>query len=201
MSPATKKTYRVGFMGPPGSGKSTVSQALQVEMGSIDLLTAVCPEEARIFISKFGQPEHIALQSSFAFKQMRREDTLAESCDVLFCDSPVFLCGVYATLMMDKTSAQQRKICRDVMKWAVIDQLARYDYIIYLPRQFEVVDDGVRQPEYTSMIEKTIEGFLNLYHTQFPDYIEVWSDKSDPQDILRDRVTKIKAYLTSSLNL
>ena len=190
-----KKTFRVGLMGPPGAGKSTVCQALQVSMGSMDLVTAVCPEEARIFISKFGQPEHVALQTSFAFKQMRREDTLAESCDVLFCDSPVFLCGVYATLMMDKTSDQQRKICRDVMKWAVIDQLDRYDATIYLPKQFDVVDDGVRNPEFGDTVGRSIEGFLDLYHTQLPNYVEIRSELTDPQEILHDRVKQIKKYL------
>ena len=199
--PVKKKPYRIGFMGPPGAGKSTVCQALQVEMGSVDLITAVCPEEARIFISKFGQPEHIALQVSFAFKQMRREDTLAESCDVLFCDSPAYLCGVFATLMMDKSSAQQRKICRDVMKWSVIDQLSRYDAVIYLPKQFEVVDDGVRQPEYSDTIERAIDGFLNFYHTQFPNYFEVRSACTDPQDILKDRVETIKTYLNSTFGI
>ena len=196
-----RNAKRVGLMGAPGSGKSTVAGTLQVEMGSMDLVTAVCPEEARIFISKFGQPEHIALQASFAFKQMRREDTLAESCDLLFCDSPSFLCGVYSTLMMDKSSAQQRKICRDVMKWACIDQLDRYDLIIYLPKQFDVVDDGVRQPEHTETISEAVEGFLGLYKSQFPHYVEIYSDETDPQAILKDRVKQIKKIIKSSLDI
>ena len=87
------------------------------------------------------------------------------------------------------------------MKWAVIDQLDRYDAIVYLPKQFDIVDDGVRQPEHSEIIEATVDGFLGLYKSHFPNYVEIWSDEEDPQEILKDRVRKIKKYLKSTLTI
>lgn len=187
-----REALRVGFMGVPGSGKSTVAQAVQVEMGSHDCLTAVCPEYAREFITKNGPPEHIAIQQSILFKQLRKEDTLAHGIDVLFSDSPVYFCYLYALLMADPSSKQQQKILRNLYKWGVLDHLERYDLLIWLPRQFEVIDDSVRKPEMTETIEGAMQGFVNTHKHLFPNYVEIWSEEEDPKAILKDRVKQIK---------
>lgn len=190
-----KKRFRVGFIGVPGTGKSTISQAVQLEMGSHSCITAVCPEYAREFIVKNGLPEHPAVQQKILYKQMRREDTLLRGCDVLFCDSPVFFCYTYALMQLDPDSVQQAKIIRDLYKWAVLDNLHRYDALIYLPRQFEIVDDGVRSPGATELVESSILGFLSAHKHLFKNYTEIWSELEDPQEILHDRVKQIKKYL------
>lgn len=123
----------VGVIGVPGTGKSTVAQALQVDMGSTDLITAVCPEYAREWIHRVGPPEHVAFQQQILFKQKRREETLAESCELLFCDSPLFHCYIYGLLIANTSSKQEMKVVRNLYKWAVLDNLNRYDVLIYLP--------------------------------------------------------------------
>lgn len=191
-APPRLPAKKIGFIGVPGAGKSTVAQATQVEMGSHSCITAVCPEYAREFITKHGQPEHIALQQGILFKQMRREDTLAQGCDVLFCDSPVFLCHIYGLLMLNPLSKQQAKISRNLYMWAVLDQLQRYDIVFYLPKQFEVISDSIRVPEFTQVIEDAITGFLSAHKHLFPNFHEIRSELEDPQEILHDRVKQIK---------
>jgi len=190
---------KVAFIGVPGTGKSTVASLVQVEMGSHDCITAVCPEYAREFITKFGQPEHIGVQQSILFKQLHREDTLSHGVNILFSDSPVFFCYTYALLAMDPKSKQQAKITRNLYKWAVLDNLARYDMIFFLPRQFEIVDDNVRNPEFTGLLEKNILGFLDLHKHLFNSYHEISSAETDPQLILQDRVKQIKRLINTHL--
>lgn len=191
--------FKVAFIGVPGAGKSTVCQAMQVEIGSVDCITNVCSEYAREFITKNGQPEHLAIQSNILFKQLHREDTLSHGCNVLFCDSPVFFCYTYALMQLDPKSAQQTKIVRNLYKWAVLDTLTRYDLIFYLPRQFDIVDDGVRSPEFTESIEKNILGFLDLHKHLFSGYHEIYSEETDPKDILQDRIKQIKRVVNAHI--
>jgi nicotinamide riboside kinase len=190
---------KVAFIGVPGAGKSTVAQAVQVEMGSHSCITAVAPEYAREFITKNGQPEHIAIQQGILFKQMHREDTLSHGVDILFCDSPVFFCYTYALLGMDPKSTQQAKIVRNLYKWAVLDNLSRYDLLFYLPRQFEIVDDSVRSPGATEFIEQGMLGFLHAHKHLFSNYHEIVSEESDPQIILQDRVKQIKRIVNAHI--
>lgn len=190
---------KVAFIGVPGAGKSTVAQAVQVEMGSHSCITAISPEYAREYITKNGQPEHIAIQQGILFKQLHRENTLSHGVNILFSDSPVFFCYTYALLGMDPTSKQQAKIVRNLYKWAVLDNLSRYDLLFYLPRQFEVVDDSVRSPEFTGVIEQGMLGFLDSHKHLFSNYHEITSEETDPQLILVDRVKQVKRLVTSHM--
>ena len=194
-----KSARKIGFIGVPGSGKSTVAQAVQVEMGRLDCLTAVCPEYAREFINKVGPPEHVSIQQGILFKQLNREDNLAQSCDVLFCDSLIYFSYIYGLLITDRDSLQQIKVLRNIYKWAVLDHLKRYDIIFYLPRQFDIVDDGCRAPEFNDTIEEAILGFIGLHKHLFPNFIEIRSELSDPQEILHDRVKQIKRHVNGHL--
>jgi nicotinamide riboside kinase len=196
-----KSARKIGIIGVPGAGKTTLAKALQVHIGSVNFTTAACSEYAREYLHKHGGIEHIAIQSSILFKQMRREDILSSSCDLLFSDSPIFFCWLYAVLQLDPSSSEQRKIVRDLYKWAVLDQLHRYDVIIFLPRQFDVVDDGCRDPGATEIIERTLLGFLDSHSHLFPRFVKISSEKVDPQDILEDRVVQIYRYLHDELQV
>lgn len=190
---------KIAFFGTPGTGKSTVAQAVQVEMGSHDCITAVCPEYAREFITKNGQPEHIAMQQGILFKQLHREEVLSHGCNLLFCDSPVFFCYAYALMAADPTSKQQTKILRNLYKWAVLDNLQRYDMIFYLPRQFDIVDDKVRDPEATEFVEKSLLGFIDQHKHLFKHFSEIRSEEEDPKEILKDRVKQIKREINAEI--
>lgn len=186
------KSVKIGFIGVPGTGKSTVARAAQIEIGNHNCITDIAPEYAREFIAKHGLPEHIAIQQGILFKQMRREDTIAHGCDVVFCDSPIYLCYIYGLLMVNPFSKQQAKILRNLYMWAVLDQINRYDILFYLPKQFEIIDDNIRVPDATSVIEATMLGFLDAHKHLFPNFHEIRSDLEDPTDILHDRVKQVK---------
>jgi hypothetical protein len=107
----------------------------------------------------------------------------------------VFFCFIYTLLFADIKSNQQRKICKELYRWAVLDCLDRYDMIFFLPRQFETVDDGVRNPEMTDMLERAITGFVDLHKHFWPNFVSLESSKTDPKEILHDRVRMAKEAL------
>lgn len=151
-------------------------------------------------MTKHGQMEHIAVQFHITHEQYQREETLSQSCDVLISDSPLFLSYIYGLLAMDSSSETQIKILKEIYGWSVLKQLDRYDHVFFLPRQFEVVDDGLRQVEHTEAVESAILGFLSSHKHLFPRFSEIWSEKEDPKEILADRVTKISAILEDQLS-
>ena len=190
-----KKRYKVALIGAPSCGKTTTSVALQSDMSRMDFIVSTCFEYAREYLQKYEGIEHIAIQSSIGYKQKRREDVLASSCDLLISDSPLFFCYIYALLYADPDSRAQMKIMRDLYKWFVLDAVGRYDAIIYLPNQFEIVDDGVRDPEQHENISNLILGFISSHKHLFKNYMEIRSELTDPQEILQDRVKMIKKHL------
>ena len=192
---------RIALIGPPGTGKSTVSQALQVHLGSVDFLTGCVGEYARDYLVKFGSIEHIAIQQGLGYKQKRREDVQAVSYDLLISDSPVYFSYLYALMSADPHSRPQMKIVRDLYKWMVLDELHRYDCVIYLPLQFDVVNDGVRDVNATATIEPVITGFLDAHKHLFKNYVEIRSDQTHPKKILHDRVNLIEHYLRTVMDI
>jgi len=199
--PKERRRLKVALVGTPGCGKTSVSLALQSTMGSTSFIVSTCSEYAREYLTKYGKIEHIAIQSSIGYKQKRREDILSESCDLLVSDSPLFFCWIYAALFADPTSPPQMKIVRDLYKWFVLDVAQRYDSVIYLPKQFDVVDDGVRDPEAHVAIEDVILGFLRSHKHLFRNYVEIRSELTEPQEILHDRTKLIKKYLKKTLEI
>lgn len=191
----SESASKIAFMGIPGAGKSTVCQACQIEIGKPSFITASCTEFAREFLTKHGEIEHIGLQFHITHEQFQREETLAQSCELLLCDSPLYLSYIYGLMSLDPSSGPQRKILKEIYSWAVLNQLDRYECVIYLPKQFEVVNDGVRDPKLSAQIEDLVHGFLKTHKHLFKNYVEIWSEETDPAAILKDRVKKIKDYL------
>lgn len=193
--------YKVALIGTPGCGKTTTALSLQSSMGNMDFVVSTCSEYAREYLTKYGGIEHIAIQSSIGYKQKRREDVLSQSCDLLITDSPLYFCWIYALLFADPSSKAQMKIVRDLYKWFVLDSLYRYDAVIYLPKQFDIVDDGIRDPSAHESIENLILGFLRSHKHLFKNFVEVRSSLTDPKEILHDRVATIKEYLGSTIGI
>lgn len=165
-------------------------------MGNLQTVTQVCPEYAREYITRLGFPEHPAVQAFIFNKQLRREDMLSHSSDWLFCDSPLFFTYLYALYILDPASDQQRKIVKELYRWSVLDTLDRYEKILFLPRQFDIVDDGVRHPDHTNRLEKLIMGFVDLHSHMWKDkFVVLESKETDPKAILKDRVRMVEELL------
>lgn len=140
---------RIGFVGVPGSGKTSTARALASTCRRIDGLNNIelNSEYARRYIAKYGTIDNCWEQYRILKKQLEWEESVG-SPDILITDSPIFLSLVYATMLSDG-SRKDVMIVNDL--FSEMNKLnnpdPRYDIIFYLPPKLKPVDDGIRSAD------------------------------------------------------
>ncbi len=137
---------RVGFVGVPGSGKTSTARGLAAfcrrdeRFRKVELIS----EYARRFITKYGI-DQLADQFKVLLKQLEWEDVVPqEDTDLLITDSPIHL-GFMYVLELRKHTQKDMMYMNDIFKkMNKLNQPQRYDVIFYLPPVIEPVEDGVR---------------------------------------------------------
>jgi len=137
---------RIGFVGVPGSGKTSTARGLASVCRSIPGLNNVelSAEYARRYIIKYGDITNIWEQFRILKKQMDWEDSVGDA-NIVITDAPIFMGMVYARMLSQGTP-------KDIM---VLNDLfselnkanhpqPRYDIIFHLPPILKPVNDGVR---------------------------------------------------------
>ena len=143
---------RIGFVGVPGSGKSSVARGLAArgheKLKKIELVS----EYARRFISKYGTIDRVSDQYKILQKQIDWEDVIPkDETDVLITDSPVFLGFLYALTLRDSNDIKDAMYVNDIFKrMTKLNCPHRYDIIFHLPPLWKPVHDGVRPKEHFS---------------------------------------------------
>lgn len=141
--------FRVGFIGVPGSGKTSTARGVASVCRSNNLTSSVelCSEYARRYISKYGPIEYIWEQFRLLKKQLDWEDSVGEV-DLLLTDSPIVLNLLYAKLL-STGSKKDTMLVTDLL--SEVTKLnypkPRYDIIFHLPPVLTPVDDGIRGAE------------------------------------------------------
>ena len=70
------KSKLIGFIGAPGTGKTTLSCAMKEYLLRKNVSSDICTEYAREFCFKYGIPKHPYTQYRVTSQQMLREDLL-----------------------------------------------------------------------------------------------------------------------------
>ncbi len=126
-------TIKIGFVGAPGSGKTTLAASLYAELLKRGVSTArLVPEAAQEHIGS-GKEINIQTQQEITLEQINRE-LKAESCgfDVLVCDSAAWLGSLYMRYNLATNNIPPTKALDYYMDEG--DGLYHtYDYMIYVP--------------------------------------------------------------------
>lgn len=96
---------RVGFIGTPGSGKTSTARALASQCRRIDALNNVeiVSEYARRYISKHGSIDFLWEQYRILHKQLEWETSVEnDNLDLLITDSPIFVGFAYCLDLREK---------------------------------------------------------------------------------------------------
>jgi len=138
---------RIGIMGLPSTGKTTLARALASRMheyfDSIELIT----EYARDYIAVNGTPVDLWEQYLITTKQIQREQEAKAS--LIVTDSPVLQGLIYAgSLYKPHKGIKHPQLMSDLFETIIKYSASHpYDYLIILDKEIKIVDDGIRSEE------------------------------------------------------
>ena len=165
-------TKRIAVLGGPRCGKTTLIQHLYVEMKIAGLNAGYALEYSTEYLKDKGMIETIAEQYGIYLGQKKLEDEL-EAFDYALTDYATFVPYIYGRFMLGNKvrSKKEIQILKDLYCLAIED-IQNYDLIVYVPREFGYVQDGVRwQAEDVAL--QIDEAILSFLKSENVNYIEV----------------------------
>lgn len=159
----------IGFIGAPGSGKTTLACAMK-EYALINSVTSdVCTEYAREFSYRYGISSNIYAQYRITFEQEKRENLLLKgNNEYIFSDSPIWLGYIFSLVNLDPNACQEIKdIVPDMYQKFVIDKMDRYYKVFYLINS-NPINDGCRDMKINKKISDILEGFVSSHEYILP---------------------------------
>ena len=155
------KSKLVGFMGAPGTGKTTLACAMKEYTLIKGVSSDICTEYAREFCFKYGIPKHPYAQYRVTAKQMAREDLLMKgNSEYVFSDSPVWLGYLFSLINMKPDFDQEiYTALTEMYENYVLSQINRYHVVFHLKND-KPFDDGCRDMEMNKKISYIIDGFV-----------------------------------------
>ena len=165
-------TKRIAVLGGPRCGKTTLIQHLYVEMKIKGLNVGYALEYSTEYLKDKGMIETIAEQYGIYLGQKKLEDDLSDF-DYALTDYATFVPYIYGRFMLGskKRSKKEIQILKDLYCLAIED-VQDYDMIVYLPREFGYVQDGVRWQDEDIALQID-DAILNFLKSENIDYVEV----------------------------
>ena len=162
---------KVCVVGSPSCRKSTVCDAVNVNLKMRGIKSEVVKEYAREYIDTIGLPKEPWEQVLIYEGQKAREDAVVKSGkDVVLCDSATFLNMIYLCQMLnnqDKTSANLN--LQQHMYRKYLNGFLDYDIIFYAPTVGENIKDGTRVQTDSEriVISELIKSFMDLHGVKY----------------------------------
>jgi hypothetical protein len=164
--PQRRENTRICLIGAPGTGKSTLAQALVAKMKLQGLDVEFCPEYARTYFRQTGAPKNVFEQFVIFAGQCEREDEL-DVHDYVVADSASFMSDTFYSYMrfkqgkmgpdpkLDRAYAELQRLC--------VPRLKSFDHIFFIPcGHFDAGKDPTR--EYVSdqrILDRMMRGYLD----------------------------------------
>jgi nicotinamide riboside kinase len=163
---------RVGIVGVPGAGKTTLARAIASRCRSIEGLQHIelVQEYARRYIAKYGSITSIFEQYRILEKQIEWEDSVCnDKLELMITDSPIFL-GFNYCIDLPKKNSKEILFFNDIFKKMVKLNYptARYNLIFHLCPSIKPVDDGIRPKQqfdeaWRANADTMIRSIMNIF--------------------------------------
>ena len=165
-------TKRIAVLGGPRFGKTTLIQHLYVEMKIAGLNAGYALEYSTEYLKDKGMIESISEQYGIYLGQKKLEDELSVF-DYALTDYATFVPYIYGRFMLGNKERTKKEIqiLKDLYCLAIED-IQDYDMIVYVPREFGYIQDGVRwqDEDIALQIDDAILSFLKAENV---NYVEV----------------------------
>ena len=171
-------TKRIAVLGGPRCGKTTLIQHLYVEMKIAGLDVGYALEYSTEYLKDKGMIETISEQYGIYLGQKKLEDELSVF-DYGLTDYATFVPYIYGRFMLGSRERTKKEIqiLKDLYCLAIED-IQNYDMIVYVPREFGYVQDGVRWQD-ESIALQIDESILSFLKSENINYIEVTGSTKD----------------------
>jgi hypothetical protein len=147
----TVKQKRIAFIGNAGSGKSTLSADVFVQLKKLNVNVELVPEYVRTDIQLNGPMTTIWEQYRTRNNQKELEDSIPANVEYMITDSGVLTPYFYSCLYADNTIPRERIVLQDMYRHLLDDlYLRRYSHIFFLPMKEtyqqnpNILSDGTR---------------------------------------------------------
>ena len=198
---------KIGFSGLPSTGKTTLTQAVNLELkASYDLnRVELVSEYARSYIRKYGPIESISEEYRLVDIQQEWEDLInPDNVDVMLADSPIQLAFLYATELNTGTPKSQMMISDIFKKISHLTAKKPYDIIFHLPEDGipividDVRDECIKDKEWRIQSDAFTKSLFKMFP---PKQFEIITDTklSDRVDWAISSIRKYKRNFSNSV--
>lgn len=168
---------KIGFIGPPGVGKTTVAQSFAAKLRFITKQRVeLIDEYARWFVSNFGEAS-VLDQYLISHRQIDKEKSICKNIDYLVTDSPAFLGEAYARYSIDWNDKKQVYFLEEIIK-ILHKNYHSYNYLFYFSHieDDKSINDGKRVHTKKQVIKKINNLIKYLMKLNKIHFIEIYGD-------------------------
>jgi nicotinamide riboside kinase len=164
---------KVALTGAHGTGKSTLSDIVTRQLQSKYRISHT-PEAPRLFIEELGDPSRFqrgnnsfAWQTLLLARQIEIESAPTQTVDLLICDRTIVDHWAYTQVLFP----EQSKTPEGLAWRSIVQRWARtYELIVYLPIEFQIENDGVREVD--KAFQQEVDQAISAIYAQFEIKIE-----------------------------
>jgi len=180
---------RIGLMGAPGTGKSTLAAYVYAMLKDEGFDGDLVTEYIREHINRHKQVPSITFQSVVYERQLEKEKILPDGLDFLVTDSPHILSYIYASLYIDYNDVNQVELLGDLYMKFLRESRTAYDLVYVLEHNFKPnMKDGVRYQTSKEMkiLKKGIPNFLDMHKVKYKILDKNLSTKERAKIVVKD---------------
>jgi len=165
---------KITFVGAHGTGKTTLSNEVVDRLADIDPSVQATPEVPRVICESAGDPGFFRRSKNTLIKQMALlvgqpvyEADGSRNSDLLICDRSILDHWSYTLYFYEEELSESA--IGQALDALVKKHCSTYEQIFYLPIEFPVEADGIREEEseFQSAIDSEIRSLLERYDLRF----------------------------------